>query len=86
MALPKLLEKVAKVLELPPDLLLQRTRLPGVAECRSVFCFLAVREGGSSGAEIARMLRMSRTGFSLAVMRGEIILEQRPELRRELVA
>ncbi len=55
MDLPQLLEKVAKVLELPPDLLLQRTCLLGVAESRAVYCCLVVREGGSSGAEIYHM-------------------------------
>jgi putative transposase len=82
MPLPRLLEKVAKVFDVPPNQLRQRTRLPGVAEARAVFCCLAVREGGSSGAEVARMLRMSRAGVVRAVRRGEVILGQRPELRR----
>jgi putative transposase len=82
MPLPQLLKKVANVFEMPPDLLRQRTRLPGVGDARAVFCCLAVREGGSSGAEVARMLRMSRAGVVHAVRRGEVILGQRPELRK----
>jgi len=73
---------VAEIFEVASELLLRRTRLAGVAEARAVFCALAVEGGGQSGAEVARMLRMSRVGVSLAVRRDGFILQERPELRR----
>jgi DNA-directed RNA polymerase specialized sigma24 family protein len=62
----------------------RRTRMPGV-ETRTVFCHLAVHEGECSGREIARMLGMSRAGVSIAASRGEMVLQERPELRDVLL-
>lgn len=79
--LPQLLERVSAIFAVPAALLQRRTRIAGIAEARAVFCFLAVREGGHNGAEVARMLGMSRAGVSIAIRRGEIVLRERPGLR-----
>jgi putative transposase len=78
--LPELLTKVAEVFGVPPELLCQRTRLAGVAEARAAFCYLAVGVMGCNGADVARMLGMSRAGVSIAVGRGKILLQARPML------
>ncbi len=83
--LPELLTKVADVFGVPPELLFQRTRLTGVAEARAAFCYLAVCEMGCNGADVARMLGMSRAGVSIAVGRGKILLQARPMLLDGLV-
>lgn len=80
--LPKLLERVASVFGVPPQSLLRRTRTAGVAEARAVFCHLGVRACNYSGAEISRLLRMSRSGVTIAVARGGTLLEERPELQK----
>jgi len=80
-SLPHLLDRVSAEFGVPADLLKRRTRVAGVAEARAVFCVLAVREGGHSGAEVARMLGMSRAGVSIGARRGETILKERPELK-----
>ncbi len=79
--LPQLLDSVAASFGVPPEFLQRRTRLAGVAEARAVFCCLAVRKGGHSAAQIARMLRMSRAGVCIAISRGEALLQKRPELQ-----
>ncbi|MDY0263487.1 hypothetical protein, partial [Syntrophotalea acetylenica] len=62
-----------------------RTRLTGVAETRAIFCYLAVGVMDCNGAEIARMLGMSRAGVSIAVRRGKILLQARPMLLNGLL-
>jgi len=84
--LPQLLGAAAKAFDIPADLLLNRTRLAGVAEARAVICCLAIREGGHSGADVARTLHMTRSGVSLAVRRGEALLLARPELREAIAS
>ena len=76
----QLLENVARAFDLSPELLRQRTRVPGVAEARAAFCYLAIREGAHAGAEVARFLRMSRAGVSVAIGRGKSILQERTDL------
>jgi len=76
-----LMEKVASRYNLAPEKLSQRTRNRAVGEARAVFCYLAVREAGCNGAEIARLLRISRSGVSIAADRGEKIVEKIPELK-----
>lgn len=83
--LPELLKKVAEVFGLPPELLCQRTRLTGVAETRAAFCYLAVGVMDCNGADVARMLGMSRAGVSIAVGRGKIFLQARPMLLDRLL-
>jgi REP element-mobilizing transposase RayT len=83
--LPELLMKVAEIFKVSPELLSRRTRLTGVAEARAAFCYLAVGVMECNGAEVARMLGMSRAGVSIAIRRGETILRSQPELRNELL-
>lgn len=83
--LPGLLMKVAEIFEVSPELLSRRTRLTGVAEARAAFCYLAVGVMACNGAEVARMLGMSRAGVSIAVGRGKTILEDNPSLLDSLL-
>ena len=55
-----------------------------VPDARSVVCYLAVRELGHNGAEVARTLQISRSTVSLAADRGEEILRGSPEVRGAL--
>jgi len=86
LSLPVLLEQVATAFDVTPDQLLRRTRVLGVADARAVFCHLAVHAGGHSGAEIARVLRMSRSGVCIAIGRGEVLLKSRVDLLKVLAS
>lgn len=68
-----LLDKVAAQFGIKPEALAQRNRSGPVADARALFCYLAVREIGHSGADVARMLNLSRAGVSIAAGRGELI-------------
>jgi REP element-mobilizing transposase RayT len=83
--LPELRMKVAEIFEVSPELLSRRTRLSGVAGARAAFCYLAVGLMDCNGAEVARMLGMSRAGVSIAVRRGKTILEDKPLLLDSLL-
>ena len=47
---------VALMFELSPELLAKRIRTKNVSTARSVFCYIAVREIGYSGVELAEFL------------------------------
>ena len=59
-SLADLLAHVAVVFELTPELLKQRIRTKNVSAARSAFCYIAVREIGFSGVEIAEFFGQSR--------------------------
>jgi REP element-mobilizing transposase RayT len=84
MPLPVLLKRVATAFDVTPEQLLRRTRVFGVADARAAFCYLAAHAGGHSGAEIARVLRMSRSGVYIAIGRGEVLLKNRMDLLKIL--
>jgi REP element-mobilizing transposase RayT len=84
MPLPVLLNRVATAFDVTPEQLLRRTRVLGVADARAAFCYLAAHSGGHSGAEIARELRMSRSGVCIAIGRGEVLLKNRMDLLKIL--
>jgi putative transposase len=46
-------------------------------EARSVLCYWAVRDFGTSMAELSRRLKLSISGVSLSVKRGERVVEDR---------
>ncbi len=79
--LAELIKRVAPICNVDPDELFRRTRVAGVAEARSLVCFVAVREMGYSGADVARTLKMSRAGVTLAIARGGELLALDPALR-----
>ena len=68
--LASLVKRVAEVYDIDPQLLMWRTRRGCIAEARSIICFLAMREMGYSGVDIAEILRISRAGVSVAATRG----------------
>lgn len=73
-SLADLAAHVADVFELSPELLKQRIRTKNVSAARSVFCYIAVREIGYSGVEIAEFLGQSRAGICLSAVRGGAML------------
>lgn len=74
--LKELIDRVAKVFAIEPEILKQRKRGQKVADARSVISFFAVREMRQNGAEVARMLNISRSGVSIAANRGEELVKK----------
>jgi putative transposase len=79
-----LISRVAMLFDLPPTELLLRKRNRPVAEARSVFCYLAVREMGVSGVEVGRLLKISRAGVSFAASRGEVLVANNSDIRMKI--
>lgn len=80
MPLNELIERIATFLGLRPEALRQRKRGKRVAEARSVVSYVAVREMGHNGADVARILNISRSGVSIAATRGEQIVRNNQSL------
>ena len=59
----------------------RRKRSRRVVDARSVISYFVVREMGRNGAELGRMLNMSRSGVSIAADRGEALVRDNPLLR-----
>ncbi|HKK00920.1 MAG TPA: transposase [Desulfuromonadales bacterium] len=63
-----------------PAALRPKTRVAGIAEVRSVVCYLGVRHLERSGVEVGRRLGLSRSGVSVAAGRGEQLVKDDPTL------
>jgi phage shock protein PspC (stress-responsive transcriptional regulator) len=85
MSLAGIIQGTAEVFGVKAELLRQRNRIKELAEARAVICYLAVRECGFNGVEVARALNLSRSGVSVAVKRGGEIVAGKPGLMGELV-
>ncbi|MFQ6079592.1 MAG: transposase [Thermodesulfobacteriota bacterium] len=84
MPLKELIEQIATFLGIRPEVLRQRTRGKRLVDARSVISYVAVREMGHNGAQVARALNMSRSGVSIAAGRGEGILRNNQSLRNKV--
>lgn len=72
----ELIDKACARFAVDPDALRLRTRAAGIAEVRSIVCYLAVRQIGLSGVEVGRHLGLGRSGVSVAADRGEQLLKK----------
>ena len=68
--LDDVVNRVAKTLNVTPQIVLATGRHRKTVEARSLMCFWAVRELGISMSEIARKLNLSITAVSKSVARG----------------
>ena len=84
MPLEGLIERIASFLRVTPEALRQRNKGKGLAEARSVISYVAVREMGYNGAEVARALNITRSGVSIAAGRGEELLRNNQFLRNQV--
>ena len=81
MPLKELIEQIATFLGIRPEALSQRTRGKRLVDARSVISYVAVREMGHNGAEVARALNMIRSGVSIAAGCGEEIFRNNQSQR-----
>ncbi len=84
MPLNELVERIATLLEVKPEVLSQRSRGKRLTEVRSVISYVAVREMGHNGAELARILNISRAAVSIGAGRGEKIVRNNQSLRNKI--
>lgn len=84
MSLDVLVQRVAGAFGVEADALRLRKRSKQLADARSLLCYLAVREMGHNGAEVGRILNISRAGVSAAASRGEIMIREDRTLRELL--
>jgi hypothetical protein len=80
--LKELLERIARVFNMEPEQLKQRSRKREFVEARNTLSYLALREMRHNGAELARMLNVSRSAVCIAAERGKEVVRKNPTLRK----
>lgn len=75
--LEKLAKIVAEALNVEPVELEAQGRQPSRVEARSLFCYWAVRELGSTATLLAKRFNLTQPAISLAVGRGELLAAER---------
>ena len=73
--LNKIVSKVSGLMHLEPSEVWAAGKEPKRVEARSLLCYWAVRDLGISMAELSRRLKLSLSGISLSVKRGERIAQ-----------
>ncbi len=81
MPIKDLVERVARVFGREVEDIKRRKPSRRVVDARSVISYFAVREMGRNGAELGRILNMSRSGVSIAADRGEALVRDNRLLR-----
>ena len=74
--LDKVASRVCDIVHLEPSEVWAAGKEPKRVEARSLLCYWAVRDLGISMAELSRRLKLSLSGVSLSVKRGERIAQE----------
>jgi REP element-mobilizing transposase RayT len=69
-------ERVAQVMNIPVELVWEKSRRPQVVDARSLFCYWASKELGMSMTDLAKRLNLTQPAISIAVRRGEKIARE----------
>ena len=72
-ALENVAERVAQVMDIPLELVWEKSRRPQIVAARSLLCYWASSELGISMTDLARRLMLTQPAVSYAVRRGEKI-------------
>ncbi len=78
MPIADLVERVAGACGLDQEEIKSNKRSREVSDARGIISYLAVRVIGWNGAELARALRMTRSGVSEAAERGNLLVRKNP--------
>jgi putative transposase len=70
----EIINRVAAQFSISPQAISSKSRLARILDARTTVCHAAI-EAGHSGAEVARHLRMTRSGVFTAMKRGKVLLE-----------
>ena len=71
--LERVAERVAQVLDIPLEIVWEKSRRPQVAVARSLLCYWASKELGMSMTNLAKRLNLTQPAISIAARRGEKI-------------
>lgn len=80
MPLSTIVEKVCRHFAMEPGNVRLCSRAAGIADVRSVICYLAVRHVGHSGVEVGKYVNLRRSGVCVAADRGEKMVQSHPML------
>jgi putative transposase len=80
MPVREVIERLAGFFELELDDLRKRVKGKRVVEARNMISYFAVREMGHNGAEVAKMLNVTRSAVSIAAGRGEQLVRKKRSL------
>ena len=72
----KIASEVSNLMQLNPSEIWAPGKERKRVEARSLLCYWAVRDLGTSMAELSRRLKLSLSGVSLSVKRGERIAQE----------
>jgi len=75
--LDKIVERISSLMNLEPSEIRAAGKERRRVAARSLLCFWAVRDLGISMAELSRQLKLSISGISLSVKRGEEIAQDK---------
>ncbi|AAR34281.1 transposase [Geobacter sulfurreducens] len=73
MSIESIVATIADQYGVAPKAIASKSRLPRTLDARAVVCYTAVEEG-HTGAEVGRVLGMTRSGVAIARRRGEEVL------------
>ena len=71
----KIAQRVSELVEVDVSAMMATGKEPWRVKARSLLCYWAVREVGITMAELSRRLKISLSGVSLSVQRGEKIAQ-----------
>jgi REP element-mobilizing transposase RayT len=74
--LPKVAEKVAELMNIPVEMVWEKSRRPQVVKARDLVCYWANLELGISITALAKQFRRSQSTISVAVRRGETLAKE----------
>jgi putative transposase len=74
--LDQVAERVALVLDMPLEIVWERSRRPQVAVARGLLCYWASKELSMSMTDLAKRLNLTQPAVSIAVRRGEKIARE----------
>ncbi len=69
-------ERVAQVLDIPLEIVWEKSRRPQVAVARSLLCYWASKELGMNMTDLAKRLNLTQPAISIAARRGERIARE----------
>jgi hypothetical protein len=78
----ELIERIARASKINPDDLRHRRRRKEFVEIRDIICYFALREMGHNGAELGKMLNITRSAVCIAASRGEETVRKNSTLRK----
>jgi hypothetical protein len=83
-ALEEIIRQAAKAFGVEEAMLQTKSRERELSDARAAICYLAVRQFGHSGVDVAKAFNISRSGVSVAVRRGAEIVRGKHALLDDL--